>query len=62
MGQISDPDALGNQRGEQMKDLKRGNQRLRRSKDRQKHISQGTQRPVQGPGWETARDKGSKGA
>ena len=62
MGQISDPDPLGNQRGEQMKDLKRGSQRLRRSEDRQKHISQRTQHPVQGPGWEIARDEGSKGA
>ena len=49
MGQISDPDPLGNQRGEQTKDLKRGNQRLRgRSADHQRHISQGTQRSVQG--------------
>ena len=62
MGQISDSDPLGNQRGEQMKDLKRGSQRLRRSEDRQKHISQRTQHPVQGPGWEIARDEGSKGA
>ena len=58
MGQISDPDPLGNQRGQQMKDLKRGNQRLRRSKDRQKHISQGTQRPVQGPGLGDSQGQG----
>lgn len=64
MGEIFDPDPLGNQR-EQTKDLKRGETRgtgpQGRSEDQRKHTSQSTRAQGKAPGVETATDNVSKG-